>query len=337
MSIKDKIDTFCIRQNFSGVISVFKENEVIYNNAFGLRERSNNLENNVETIFGIASGTKTFTAIGIIKLIEEGIIDYSTTIDEIFNENLSFIHSKATIEQLLCHTSGIFDYYDEEEIIDFDNFEVSIPWFKLETPYDYYPLFESQKYKFEPGLRFSYSNGGYIFLGIIIEKLSKMKFRDFIWKNILEPVGMKSSGFYAFNNLPENVAVGYIKDNNDYLSNIYKLPIRGASDGGMYTNTKDLKLFWKNLFTNKIIKEENLIKMIHNQRENSKKSGYGLGIYTSIFNDETCYSAEGCDAGVGFNSTYIPSKKIIINILSNMTEGDDGMIKIIENELESAV
>lgn len=335
MSFINNVDDFCSLQKFSGVISIFRENEVIFNNGFGLRDRSNTLKNNVETIFGIASGTKTFTAIGIIKLIEEGIIDYSTTMDEIFDEALSFCHPKATIKQLLNHTSGIYDYYDEEIITDFDNYEVSIPWFKLETPNDYYPLFESQKYKFKPGIKFSYSNGGYIFLGLIIEKLSKMKFRDFIQKKILQPVGMSSSGFYAFNNLPENVAVGYIEDEGRYLSNIYKLPIRGASDGGMYTNTKDLQLFWTSLFLNKIISKENLKQLIQSDIENPMQSGYGLGIYTSIFNDEKCYSSKGCDAGVGFNSAYIPSKKIIINILSNMTEGDDGIIEYIESELKS--
>jgi len=77
--------------------------------------------NKVDTVFGIASGTKTFTALGIIKMIEQNLFDYSTTVHEIFDKDLPFIHPKATVKHLLCHTSGMYDYYDEELITDFDN------------------------------------------------------------------------------------------------------------------------------------------------------------------------------------------------------------------------
>jgi len=197
MKFKNSLERFCKKKEFSGVVTINKFGEQLISKAFGYRDQSNKLLNKVDTVFGIASGTKTFTALGIIKMIEQGFFDYSTTIHKVFDKDLSFIHYKATIKNLLCHTSGIYDYYDEELITDFDNFEVEIPWFKLETPSDYYPLFESKKYKFEPGERYSYSNGGYILLGIIIEKLSGMKYRNFIFEKILNLAKMNSSGFFA--------------------------------------------------------------------------------------------------------------------------------------------
>jgi len=142
MDFETNLERFCKEKQFSGVITVGKNGEQVLSKAFGFRDLSNKLLNNASTMFGIASGTKTFTALGIIKMIEQNFFDYSTPIHEVLGKDFSFIHAKATIKNLLCHTSGVYDYYDEELITDFDNFEVDIPWFKLETPLDYFPLFE---------------------------------------------------------------------------------------------------------------------------------------------------------------------------------------------------
>lgn len=326
MNIRSKIDKHAQDNNFSGDISIYRKENSIYHNSFGFRDISNKIPNNNNTIFGTASGTKTFTALGIIKLIELGLIELSTTIYDIFQSDLGFINSEATIKQLLTHTSGIFDYYDEELITDFDNYTVKIPWFRLETPSDYLPLFESTKMKFKPGDRPSYSNGGYVFLGIIIEKLSGLIYRDFMNKNIFEPLNMESTGFYAFNALPENVACGYISTENKLITNIYQLPIRGGGDGGMYTNSSDMLTFWTKLFCNELISETHLKEFISNEVEIFNNQKYGLGIYISVFEKHECYSANGCDAGVGYTSLYVPEIELNINVFSNMTDGNEDIM-----------
>ena len=197
--IKEKIISKAEEDNFSGVISIFKGNTEIINKAFGLKDSMNKLPNTQDTKFGIASGTKLFTALGIGKLIEQGKIKLHTKIKEIDRDFCTFVDEDATIQNLLTHTSGIYDYYDEEKNTDFDNFYVNIPWYLLETPSDYLPLFKNQKPKFKPNERFSYSNGGFVFLGILIEKLTGETYRDYIHKSVLLPAHMENSGFYAYN------------------------------------------------------------------------------------------------------------------------------------------
>jgi CubicO group peptidase (beta-lactamase class C family) len=310
---------------FSGVFSIFKEQSPVFNKAFGYRDVKNGLPNTTSTRFGTASGTKVFTAMGIGVLIDQGLISLDTTVGELDQKYRGFIDEGATILHLLAHTSGIYDYYDEEIEEDFESFSVGIPWYELETPSDYYPLFEGQAMKFRPGERFSYSNGGYVFLGMLIEKLTGMTYRDFMREQVLQAVGMHSSGFYAFNDLPENTANGYYED--QITTNIYQLPLRGGGDGGMFTTTEDLQSFWDGLFSNRILSEELTKIYLRTQHAFNDKMGYGCGIYKRL--DGSMFSVVGSDAGVGFDSRHIVQENLTINILSNITDGERELRKVV--------
>jgi CubicO group peptidase (beta-lactamase class C family) len=310
---------------FSGVISVFKDASTLFSKAFGYRDIKNKLPNTTGTIFGIASGTKVFTALGIGVLVDQGLISFGTTIGEIDPAYMGFVDEGATIQHLLTHTSGIYDYYDEEIEQDYEHFSVEIPWHKLETPSDYYPLFMNKPMKFLPGERYSYSNGGYVFLGMLIEKLTGMLYRDFIQEHILKAARMHNSGFYAFNDLPGNTANGYLEDRRS--TNIYHLPLRGGGDGGMYTTTSDLRSFWDSLFSNRILSAELTEIFLNTHITINETDGYGYGIYKRL--DGSMFWIEGGDAGVGFDSRYLVGECLTTNILSNITNGENGIREIL--------
>jgi CubicO group peptidase (beta-lactamase class C family) len=320
-----RIEQAASETEFSGVISVFRGASAVFNQAFGYRDRKNRLPNTTGTRFGIASGTKVFTALGVGVLIDQGLLSLGTTIRDIDRGYSGFVDGRATIQQLLTHTSGIYDYYDEEIEQDYDHFSVEIPWCELETPSDYYPLFQGKTMKFRPGERYSYSNGGYVFLAILIEKLTSMVYRDFIGEHVLQPANMHRSGFYAFNDLPENTANGYLEDRR--TTNIYQLPVRGGGDGGMYTTTDDLHAFWESLFSNQILSEELAEIYLSTHCTFNDFVGYGCGVYKRL--DNSMFSIVGEDAGVGFDSRYLPQDQLTVNILSNITSGEDAIRDVI--------
>ncbi len=320
-----RIEQVAWETGFSGVVSIFRDASIVFSKAFGYRDMKNKLHNTTGTIFGIASGTKVFTALGIGVLIDQGLISLGTTIGEINPECTGFIDEHATIQHLLTHTSGIYDYYDEEIEQDYEHFSVPIPWSELETPSDYYPLFKGRAMKFRPGERYSYSNGGYVFLGMLIEKLTGRLYRDFIREHVLQVANMHRSSFYAFDDLPENTANGYLKDRK--TTNIYRLPLRGGADGGMYTTTDDLRAFWDSLFRNRILSQELTATYLKTYCEFDATSGYGCGIYKLL--DDSMFAIMGEDAGVGFYSRYVVREKLTINILSNITEGDENMSDVV--------
>jgi CubicO group peptidase (beta-lactamase class C family) len=321
------IEQVAAETEFWGVISIFKDSSTLYSKAYGYRDIKNHLPNTTSTAFGIASGTKLFTALGIGVLIDRGLLSLETPMSEIDQEYAGFIDKQATVQQLLTHTSGIYDYYDEESEPDFENFFVEIPWYKLETPSDYFPLFKGHAAKFRPGERYSYSNGGFVLLGMLIEKLTGSLYRDFIREHVLQAANMHRSGFYAFNDLPENTANGYLEDRR--TTNIYHLPLRGGGDGGMYTTTEDLRAFWESLFSHRILSTELTATFLQTHYTFDPASGYGCGIYKRL--DNSMFAIEGGDAGVDFSSRYIVPENLTINILSNITNGEGEMRDLILN------
>jgi CubicO group peptidase (beta-lactamase class C family) len=183
--------------------------------------------------------------------------------------------------------------------------------------------------KYHPCERYSYSNGGYVFLGILIEKLTGALYRDFMHEYVLQPAGMHRSGFYSFNDLPENTANGYLADKR--TTNIYQLPLRGGGDGGLYTTTEDLRVFWDAWFSTRILSAGLTTMYMETHHVLNATSGYGCGLYKRL--DNGMFSIVGGDAGVGFDSRYVVPRKMTINILSNITNGEETLRDIILENL----
>jgi CubicO group peptidase (beta-lactamase class C family) len=326
----DKIRKEAVKTSFSGVVTINRGGKQLYGEAFGYADIGNIRENRLKTKFAIASGTKLFTALGIGTLIDSGKLSLASTVHDIFGKDFSYVHSKATIAQFLTHSSGIWDYYDEDLNPDPENFFVAIPWSKLQTPSDYLPLFEGRRPKYFPGEKFSYSNGGFIFLGVIIEYITGQLYRDYIRERVFTPAGMRDSGYFAFDQLPGNTAYGY-KTNGE--TNIYNLPVRGGSDGGAFTAAPDVKNLWKALWSGKILSKKLTEEFITPHIIIDDPVKYGYGLYISQFSGMDMYFFVGGDAGVGFDSRYIPEKDLQITIISNYTDGEEKIRDVIYTNL----
>lgn len=323
--LADKINSSIERNNFSGVVSIKKNGKIIYEKAVGYAERSNKVNINRETRFGIASGTKFFTALAIGKLMDEGKISLETKVFDIIKYDFSLYSKEITIKQLLTHTSGIPDYFDEEKVDDFGNFFVAIPWYELREPKDYFPVFPQEDMKFRPGERFSYCNSGFVLLAAIIHEVTGIPYTVFVKEHILKPVGMNDSGFFELNRLPENTAIGYVEDDNGWRTNVYNLPIVGGGDGGIFTTVGDLYKLWDAFLDFKILSKdltELYLKPYVTAETEGENTYYGHGIW--VCKEEEKPIEEyiiGCDAGVSFKSAIIRKDEIIYTVISNTGDG----------------
>lgn len=333
----ERVDAAVAAQDFSGVIAIRQRGELLYERAAGYADRSNQLPNTLETRFGIASGTKFFTALAIGTLIAAQKLAPSTLLRDCLPIEFPRYSPAITVEHLLTHTSGIPDYFDEELVTDFDNFSVGVPWYQLKGPRDYLAVFPDQPMKFEPGTRFSYSNGGYILLGVLIEHLTGMRYQEYVGQAVFQPAGMDRSGYFALNRLPGQTALGYIEDEHGWRTNLYNLPIVGASDGGAFTCVRDLERLWQAFLSYQLLPQELTERYITPWAATSAErpnSFYGYGLWLLEQAPGAWRVAmHGSDAGVSFRSSVSRADDTRVTVLSNTSDGAWPVLRAIDQAL----
>ena len=194
--------------------------------------------------------------------------------------------------------------------------------------------------KFAPGERFAYSNGGYILLGVVIEELTGQKYQDFVEQTIFKAIGMDQSGYFAMNRLPEKTALGYVEDATGWHTNIYNLPIVGASDGGAFTALRDVETLWKAFWGYEILPKalvdsytQPFVKL--NEGREDTYYGHGIGMRAGANGNREEYIS-GCDAGASFRSIVNRANGLEITVLSNTTHGAWPILRAIDTALQDA-
>lgn len=260
---------------FSGAVRVSANGHVVAEFARGLADRDAQLANTTVTRFATASGTKLFTALVVGTLIDEGSVTLETRLSESLQTPLPNVAPDVTIGHLLGHTSGVYDYYDEELVDDFDNFELPIAPESLIRLADYRPMLEAGPMKFDPGTRLSYSNSGYIILGLAIESLLGVPFAEAVRERVFSPAAMSHSGFFRFDDLPPQTARGYVESQNGFHTNAKLLPMVGGADGGAFTTTADMERLWTALFAGRLLSAELVATFSRRHRESKPGIHYG--------------------------------------------------------------
>jgi len=246
------MDQTSIEDQFSGVVLLAKGESPIFRKAYGLASKEYNVPNRVDTRFNLGSINKFLTRIAIEQLEGKGKL----RLDDPVSKYLTDYPNKeaaenVTIRHLLDMTSGIGDFFGEKY--------QSTPKDRIRTLSDYLLLFGDEPLLFEPGTKRQYSNGGYIVLGLIIEKVSGQTYFDYVRDHIYKIAGMDNTTHLEADVPAENVASGYTNnwDESDHSgeprrNNIYTRPARGSSAGGGYSTADDLLKLVVALKTNKL-------------------------------------------------------------------------------------
>jgi CubicO group peptidase (beta-lactamase class C family) len=317
--IETSIDQIASETDFSGVVRIDRGDEVLLLKAYGFAHRWG-IANTVDTRFGIASGTKGLTALTVMSLIQDGHLALATTARSLLGDDLPLIEDAVTVEQLLAHRSGIGDYLDED--IDFpkNDYMMRIPVQELGDTESYVRILDGFPTKFPPGEGFSYSNGGYVVLGLLAERATGVPFQDLVSQRVCQPAGMVDTAFLRSDDLPERVALGYLEQTGD-RTNVLHLPVRGAGDGGIYTTADDVHRMWTSLYAGRIVPTDVVAEMLRPRSdiEADPPGQYGLGFW--MFPTQHVVELHGSDAGVSFQTDSNREKDLIYTVLSNVTDG----------------
>jgi CubicO group peptidase (beta-lactamase class C family) len=331
--LESELDAIAAETGFSGVVRVDRGDEIVVEKAYGLAHRGYGIPNEVDTRFGTASATKSLTALTVVSLIENGMLELSTTARSVLGADLPLIHEDVTVEHLLAHRSGIGDYLDENDPdIDVDGYVMPVPVHELAATEDYLAVLGGHLQKFDPGERFSYCNGGYVVLALIAERASGVAYHDLVAQRVCEPAGMTDTAFLRSDELPGRTALGYLQVDGTWRSNVLHLPVRGTGDGGIYTTVADVRTFWTALYEGRIVPLERVAEMVRPRSdvpENAQR--YGLGFWLGAADDTV--SLEGMDAGVSFKSIHDPGADVSHTVISNTTDGAWPVARLLRERL----
>ena len=320
---------------FSGAYYAKSANEML-TGSNGFANRSEEIANQVNTRFSVASGCKIFTAVAVCMLVEDGKISFESKLKDCLEVEFPYFDGEITIHHLLTHTSGVQDYFNEDIMDDFELLWRTRPMYHIRSPKDFLPMFQYEKMQANIDSAFQYNNTGYILLGLIIEQAAQCSFTEFVEKRIFHKAGMKDSGYYEMDRLPKGTALGYIEEPEGMMkTNIYSLPAKGGPDGGAYVTVEDRVKFWQVLMNHQLLSKEmtQTLLMPRVTVIADEDIYYGYCGYMELDNNKEVveYIQMGYDPGVNFREVYFPDTGTIIVVCSNEEEGAYELLKEIEN------
>ena len=306
------------RQHVPGVaLLVARNGEIVRAQGFGFSNVELQVPVKPETLFQSGSMGKQFTATAIMMLVEEGKIGLDDSITKYLPEAPG-TWKAVTIRHLLTHTGGFTDYpkdfnfrkdYTEDELL---------------------KIVAAMPLAFPPGTKWSYSNLGYLTLGILIHRVTGNFYGDMLQARIFRPLGMQTTRIMSEADIIPNRAAGYRLVKGELKNQEWVAPaLNTTADGSLYFSILDLAKWDAALYSEKLLKRSSLEQMwtvvkLNNGRPNSGDYGFGWEITTAHGHRVIGHSG----SWQGFKtqiSRYVDDKLTVV-VLANLAEADPGKI-----------
>ncbi|MCP9767984.1 hypothetical protein EGI22_08670 [Lacihabitans sp. LS3-19] len=319
--LEKKVDAllagYSYHNRFIGSVLISKNNAIVYQKSFGYADLEKHQKNTKTSVFSIASLTKSLTAVGIMKLVEEGKLTLETPISTYFPDFIPEYSKTITIQHLLNNSSGMEANIGRKD----DNGNGIMPEETAITFKEVLEKFKDSKMKFKPGKGYEYNNFGYLLLANIIEKVSGQPYAQFMQATVFKPAGMTNTAVASFKPLGQK-AQSYLGLGFDTLkkfnSPFHPSWLKGAAD--MNSNTVDLFKFMQALDNGILLESESVDKLYTStQSMGVNKMASGLGwVIDDKDGDKWIYNT-GLLPGYASVMGSLSEKNIKIIILSNAT------------------
>ena len=306
------------RQHVPGLsLLVAREGKIVRAQGYGQANVELQVPVKPETIFQSGSLGKQFTATAVMMLVEEGKIKLDVPITN-YLKDAPAAWKQVTIRQLLSHTAGFTDYPK-----DF-NFR------KDYTEADLLKIVEGIPLAFPPGTKWTYSNLGYLTLGILIHQVTGKFYGDFLQQRIFQPVGMSTTRIISEADIIPNRAAGYRLVNGELKNQEWVSPsMNTTADGSLYFSILDLAKWDAALYTETLLKPSSFQQMwtvtkLSDGQPNSGHYGFGWSIETKHGRRVVGHdgSWQGFEAHI---SRYIDDKLTVV-VLTNLDGADPAKI-----------
>ena len=296
---------------FMGSVAVSKNGEIIYTKTIGLADVENNKKATENSKYRIGSISKSFTAVLILKAVEEKKLSLNQPIDNWYPKIKNA--KKITIEHLLRHRSGIYNFTNDKDYLTWNT--------QPKTEKEMVEIITKGGSDFNPDSKAEYSNSNFVLLTYILEKTFKKSYSDLLQEFIIKPIGLTNTYVFGKINPNNNECksyrfVGSWKAENE---TDFTVPL-GA--GALTSTPTDLTKFADALFNGKLLTNESLEIM------KTIKDGYGLGLFQLPFYESVGYGHTGGIDGFSSIYSYFPDEKISYALTSNGTNMNNNDISI---------
>jgi len=312
----DKIDDFVRasmrQQKIPGLaLAVMRDGKIIKAQGYGLANIELNVPVNPETIFQSGSMGKQFTATGVMMLVEEGKVNLDDKITKYF-EGAPPGWNAITVRHLLTHTSGIKDYTGED-------FEYR----KDYTEDELLKKVETFPPDFAPGDKWSYSNSGYMLLGILIRKATGKFYGDFLQERIFRPLGMTTTRIISETDIIPHRAAGYRLVKGELKNQEWVSPsLNTTADGALYFTVLDLAKWDAALYTEELLKRSSFDRMWTAVKLNNATTyPYGFGWGVSDIRGHRIVEHGGAWQGFTTGISRYVDDKLTVVALANLDSG----------------
>jgi CubicO group peptidase (beta-lactamase class C family) len=294
-----------------GVVLVSRKGEIIYERAFGMANLELDVPMEKDFVFPIASITKQFTAVAVLREVERGIISLSDTVGKFLTEYPEHLR-KVTIEQLMTHTSGVPNAKSIASLL-----AIGRGWLTAEQ---IMATFKDQPLDFTPGAQWAYSNSGYQLLGYVLERAVHAPYPEFMDSTVLRDAGMTRSFYGNDMKIVKHRASSYLYT---------RMGIENASGGsgniqiafaaGAIESTAEDMFKWsKSLVAGKLIRPETLKKAWTRAHLNDgSPTDYGYGWFIGELQGSPLVEHGGNMGGFMSHAIYLPQEDVYVVALFN--------------------
>ena len=292
-----------------GSVLVVRDGTALLRKGYGMADLELGVPVRPEMVFRIGSMTKQFTAVAILQLVKEGKVAFDHPLSKYVP---GYPGAEAiTVEQLLTHTSGLKSYNDAP------GFASTIR--EDRTPMELVEGIRDEKTAFAPGERYLYSNSGYLFLGIIIEKASGMKYADYMKAKLFTPLGLKHTAVVDPDRVTAGRVPGYEIGPDRVVRNAgYISMTQPYAAGSIESNVDDLARWSDLLVAGKVIDTALLDRAwTEFKTRDGRPTGYGYGWKISDEDGVRFIAHGGGLTGFVSYGILVPERKLFVGVLHN--------------------
>lgn len=301
-------------------LAIVRDGRVIKAKGYGYANVELNAPATKETVYEIGSITKQFTAVAVMMLVEEGKISLDEKITKYFADAPA-TWNEITVRHLLSHTSGIQNHVAVPGFMGI--FKTNLLGETTPTSAEIVKEFFKLPQEFQPGETWAYDNGGYILLGLIIEKTSGKPYFQFLDERIFKPLGMTATRSTETKQIVPNRAAGYEWVSGKFENRPVLLPAIAFSAGSVLSTVEDMAKMDAALYTEKLLKKSSLEKIWTPAKTNDggfASIDYGFGWFVGSFHKRRFVQHTGGTPGFSAAFYRFVDDRLTVIILTNHSD-----------------